>query len=50
VPEPAGRETLKMLERDLLREAEEDRRIITALLRVDVAWLRADLNPNHQRR
>jgi len=50
VPEPAGRETLKMLERDLLREAEEDRRIITALLRVDVAWLSADLNPNHQRR
>ena len=50
VPESAGHETLKMLERDLLREAEEDRRIITALLRADVAWLRADVNPNHQRR
>ena len=50
VPEPVGRETLKMLERDLLREAEEDRRIISALLRPDVAWLRADVNPNQQRR
>jgi hypothetical protein len=50
VPEPAGHETLKMLERDLLREAEEDRRIISALLRPDVAWLRTDVNPNQQRR
>jgi hypothetical protein len=50
VPGPVSRETLKMLERDLLREAEEDRRIITALLRTNVAWLRADVNPNQQRR
>ena len=50
VPGSAGHETLKMLERDLLREAEEDRRIITALLRADTAWLRADVNPNQQRR
>lgn len=50
VPESAGRETLKMLESDLLREAEEDRHIILALLRADVAWLRADLNPTQQRR
>ena len=45
VPESAGRETLKMLESDLLREAEEDRHIISALLRTEVAWLRADVNP-----
>lgn len=50
VPDSAGRETLEMLESDLLREAEEDRRIVSALLRTDVAWLRADVNPNQQRR
>jgi hypothetical protein len=46
VPEPVTREALKLLERDLLREAEEDCRIMTALLRTDVSWLHADVNPN----